>query len=269
LVIIGLVVLLWLVLMGFLFAGTLWFQAYIYTEPVGQLWWRAPAAGTALALFVVLWIVVDYRAVKNNPASTYPYGPLQEMTVAAKTPEPFAKLYVPVDENTEVEYTREKAFDGQKTVYVYRHNLDVMPTRPPKIIVVENDQKTVFEPDHDAKGQFKTERGQPLFYRDKKGRALREGTFELEPSYRVFPVLLGLFLNGTFLALWFVCLWLLLRFQLWHALGLAVALYVVMLLFVIGPVMSRAEDVARPKPAPQGTSLSERRPAAEERIGWA
>ena len=36
--------------MGFLFAWTLWFQAYIYTEPATQLWWRAPAAGTALAL---------------------------------------------------------------------------------------------------------------------------------------------------------------------------------------------------------------------------
>jgi hypothetical protein len=256
LVIIGLVVLLWLVLMGFLFAWTLWFQAYIYTEPVGQLWWRAPAAGTALALFLVLWIVVDYRAVKNNPDARYPYGPLQEMTLAARTPEPFAKLYVPVNENTEVEYTREKAFDGQKTQYVYRRGQEKMPGNPPKIIVVENDQKTVFEPDHDAKGQFKRERGQPLFYRDKKGRALREGTFEPEPTYRVFPALLGLFLNGAFLALWFVCLWLLLRYQLWHALGLAVVLYVVMLLFVLGPVLSRAEDVARPRPAPQGTSLS-------------
>jgi hypothetical protein len=256
LLIIGLIVLLWLVLMGFLFAWTLWFQAYIYTEPVGQLWWRAPAAGTALALFLVLWIAVDYRAVKNDPDARYPYGPIQEMPVAATTPKPFDKLYVPLDENTEVEFTRQTEFDGQKTGHSYRHGRDVMKGRPPKIIVVENDQKVVFEPDHDAKGQFKAERGQPLFYRDSKGRALREGTFDPEPSYRVFPVLLGLFLNGTFFALWFVCLWLLLRFQMWHALGLAVVLYVVMLLFVIGPVMSRAEDVARPKPAPTAPSLS-------------
>jgi hypothetical protein len=254
LVIIGLVVLLWLVLMGFLFGWTLWFQAYIYTEPVNQLQWRAPVAGTVLMLFLVIWIVVDYRAVKNNPDARYPYGPIHELPLAATTPKPFEKLYVPAGENPEVGYTRQAEFDGQKTVHTYRNGQDVMPRRPLKIIVVENDQKIVFEPDHDAKGQFKAERGQPLFYRDSKGRAMREGTFELEPTFRVFPILFGLFLNGTYFALWFVCLWLLLRFQLWHALGLAIVLYVVMLLFIIGPVMSRAEEVARPKPVPQAAS---------------
>jgi hypothetical protein len=255
LLIVGLVLLLWVVLMGFLFAWTFWFQGYIYTEPVGRLWWRAPAAGTALTVFLIIWIAIDYRGAKSNPDVRYPYGPIQEMPLAAKTPKPFETLCVPSGENTEVKYRREKVLEGQNTHYVYRHNDQVMPGRPPKVIGEEEDgQRVVFEPDRDAKGQFKVERGQVLFYRDGKGRAMREGTFELEPSYRVFPVLLGLFLNGAFLALWFVCLWLLLRYQMWHALGLAVALFVVMLLFVIGPVMSRAEDVAHPKPALQATS---------------
>ena len=39
---IGLVVLLW--------AGSVWFQGYIYSEPAPQLVWAAPVAGSVLAL---------------------------------------------------------------------------------------------------------------------------------------------------------------------------------------------------------------------------
>ena len=45
-----------------LWAGTLWFQGYIYSEPAGHLYWRAPAAGIALTLFLAVWGWVAYRA---------------------------------------------------------------------------------------------------------------------------------------------------------------------------------------------------------------
>ena len=50
----GLVVLLW--------AGSVWFQGYIYSEPAPQLVWGAPVAGSALALFLALWCIIDYKS---------------------------------------------------------------------------------------------------------------------------------------------------------------------------------------------------------------
>ena len=64
---------------------------------------------------------------------------------------------------------------------------------------------------------------------------LREGTFERIPSYRFGPFVLGIVLNFGFLLVWFVCLWLLLRYQLWHAVGLALVFYVIMQLLVLVP----------------------------------
>ena len=126
-----------------------------------------------------------------------------------------------------------------------------MPSRPSKVIAVENGERIVFEPDRDAKGVFKADPGQGLFYRDSKGRALREGSFQKVSSYRLGSLLLGLFLNVMLLALWFVCLWLLLGYQTWHAFDLACVFFVVTLLFVVAPGMSRVETGARPQPVPQ------------------
>jgi hypothetical protein len=244
-----LVLLIWVVLMGFLFIWTFWFQGYIYTEPATQLYWRAPAAGSALTLFLILWITVDYRSVKNNPDTHFPYGPLQELDPGKTDTTPFPSLFIPGEGTgaADVEYKLTKVAEGKKVHDEYRHEQTPIPSRPRKVIVVgENGEKIEFKPDMDAKGQFKTDRGQPLFYRDEKGHALREGTFEREGSYRLGPFFFGVMLNVTFLVVWFVCLWLLLRYQLWHAIGLAIVLYVVMLLFIVAPVMSRAETAARP-----------------------
>jgi hypothetical protein len=52
--------------------------------------------------------------------------------------------------------------------------------------------------------------------------------------------LLGWLLNFLHLALWVVCLWLLLRFQFWHAVGLGFALWVVMTFLVVPNLLDQA-----------------------------
>src|SRR5437868_4160523 len=91
--------------MGFIFAWTFWFQSYIYTEPVSQLPWRAAATGTALALLLLIWVLVDYRAVKSNPDARYPYGPIQELAPPLTNDKPVDTVYVVVN-NTETAFTR-------------------------------------------------------------------------------------------------------------------------------------------------------------------
>jgi hypothetical protein len=251
LVIVLLVLLMWLVLMGFLAAWTFWFQGYLYTQPVDQLYWRAPAAGTALTLFLIFWIAIDYRSVKNNPDAHFPYGPIQELapSIAKSDTDPFPSLIVPGENNTELEYKLEKGTDARKGHVEYRRYGQMLPSSPSKIIVVENGERSVFEPEKDAKGHFIRASGQPLLYRDSKGRVLTEGPmFERRSSFPIWRFLFGVFLNFAFLGVWFACLWLLLNYQMWHAVGLAVVITAVMLLFILAPVMSRVEDVARPPP---------------------
>jgi hypothetical protein len=58
-------------------------------------------------------------------------------------------------------------------------------------------------------------------------------------------------LNFGFLAVWFVCLWLLMRFQWSHALGLAVVFWLVMLLFIMPMVLRKAEEVRKERLPPK------------------
>src|SRR5438132_1527757 len=62
-----LLVVLGLSLAVLLWAGTLWFQGYIYSEPVAQIYWRAPAAALALTLFMAVWCFLDYRSPGDYP----------------------------------------------------------------------------------------------------------------------------------------------------------------------------------------------------------
>ena len=48
-------------------AWTMFFQGYIYSEPVEAIYWRAPAAGAALTLYLCIWIAFDYSSI-NNPS---------------------------------------------------------------------------------------------------------------------------------------------------------------------------------------------------------
>jgi hypothetical protein len=76
-----------------------------------------------------------------------------------------------------------------------------------------------------------------------------EGQF----SYRSTPRrawLLGSFvLHVLLLIAWFLVLWLLLRFEWAHALGQALVLWGAMLLFVMPPLLNRAEEIARERAA--------------------
>jgi hypothetical protein len=63
----------WFVLALLLAAWTLFFQGYIYSEPVAAIHWRAPAAATAIAFILCIWVAFDYRAPGR-------YRPLHEVS---------------------------------------------------------------------------------------------------------------------------------------------------------------------------------------------
>ncbi len=158
--------LVWFVLSVVLAAWTLLFQGYIYSEPAANIWWGAPAAGTALTVFLVLWVVLDYRAPGR-------YRELQEFsfTEAEKS---YDELLVPNRDGKEEKYLRKKSAQN-RWEYLNSATLKPLPSRPDRVIVVEDGQRYTFEPDKDAHGKFKVAPNELLRYRDSRGREMVEG----------------------------------------------------------------------------------------------
>jgi hypothetical protein len=224
--------LVWFSLCVFLAAGTLFFQGYIYTEPTEGLVWRAPAAGTALAALVALWALLAYRAPGQYQA-LFEFSPRLDR-------EPYKELRVVRPDGKEEVYTR-RPTPGRSLEY-WRSGRP-MPSRPDKVAVTEDGQTVYFEPDRDANGKFKVGPDQILRYRDDRGREMLEGGLGRVSTIQAGRLVANLAINFAHLAAWFLCLWLLLRFQWSHALGLAVVMWVVMTLLVLPYVLDRAEKV--------------------------
>jgi hypothetical protein len=224
----------WAALSLLLAAWTLWYQGYIYSEPVEQIAWRAPAAAIGPALLLGAWIALDSR----SPGS---YAVFHEYS-ASRTSPPFAEMKV-IYQGQERTYKRYSA--GGRIEY-RDASQNRMPTRPDEIIVKENDEEVHFKPDLDEKKKFQTRPGEYLYYRDSKGRVMSEASPGVVTTFRTGGLVLDVFIHLLYLAVWFVSLWLVLRFQWAHALVQAVIVWVVMLLFVVSPLLRTA---ATPEPA--------------------
>ena len=245
----------WVVLMLVLAAWTLFFQGYLYTEPVTDLYWRAPAAGTALMVVLCLWVVLDYRAPGRYRGPTE-FSPVEHR-------EPYEELRVVTRgrKEPEVYKLRRSARGG----WEYRRDGRQLPSRPERVLVREGDQTYTFEPERDAAGNFKvrtppwyslSRQSEPLRYQDERGLVMLEGQFGQVSTFRTGALVLHLSLNLLHLAAWFLCVWLLLGFQWPHALGQAFVFWGVTTLFVLPPLLTRAEEVARQRaaPAPQAAA---------------
>ncbi len=251
-----LLVVIWLGLIGLLVLWTLFFQGYVYTQPVQGIVWRAPAAGTGVALFLFAWVFMDYAWPRN-------YRTLLDFELRSRDDREFDEFRA-VDQFGEKTYKKVKNEKGQE---IYRENGKrdggEPMTRPQRVIVKEkNGEEVVFEPDRDAKGQFKTTKVSrfsdarlPLQYRDKKKRVMQEGQLgRVTGSFSLGNLILILLLNFLHLVVWFAVLWLVLEFRLWHAVGMAMVAWVALTIFLLPPTLTKAEEVAD-KRAPVKTGL--------------
>jgi hypothetical protein len=242
----------WLGLMGFLAIGTIFLQSYINTEPVDYIQYRAPIAGTALTLFLVLWVFLDYR----SPGE---YGPLQSFDVSKDyyfkefrviTQDGKEETYKPAGKNArgQVEYK----LNGQP-------NEHKPQGRPLKVIVKENGEDVIFEPEMEpGKGKdgsagrehFKVEKGGSLRYYDKKsGRYMQEGYFNEASKFAWGKLTVNLLLNLLHFVVWVAVLWYVLEFRFWHAFGLGIIAWGAATLLLLPPILSRTEEIARQRAA--------------------
>ena len=247
LLLIVILLIVWVVLAILLTAWSMWFQGFLYTEPSTGLVWRGPAAASAIMAVVLVWVVLDYRTEGR-------YRPIWE-TSSTETTKAFTELRVPDEAGREEVY---KLRPGTRHEYRLEGlpSGRPMPATPPVIIAVEGEERHVFKPELDPKGNYlrrQAGRGvqEPLRYVDEKGRVMREDDLGRLETFRTGTFLGNLLVNVVFLAVCFVAFWLLARFQWLHALGHAVALALLMMLFVLPPVLSYAERTAAARAAPK------------------
>ena len=221
-----------LILSVLLWAGTLWFQGWLYSEPAGNLSWSAPAVGVGITLFLAIWVIVDcwtggrvQPLQKTSVAETRRFDEIKAVVTKKGPEETFRR--VPNADNR-LDY---RQADGT-----------TLPRSPEKIIVDEAGAKIAFEPERDAKGNFTRQQGQNLRYLDKYGRVMVEGELGEVTQYRFDLLFLNVLFNLLHFGLWFAGLWLLLRYQWSHALGLAAGLWLAMTLFPIPMLLGFAES---------------------------
>jgi hypothetical protein len=258
-ILIVLLFLVWAVLAALLVAWSVWFQGYLYTQASTGLPWRGPAAAGIIVLPLLVWVVCDYRSI-TEPASQGRYRTLYEFS-SSEDSKPFTELHVPHAKGEDVYKLRPGTGRPE-----YRLNGlpkgRLLPNRPDKIVVIENGEKHTFEPERDAQGNFKqrqpsswgiSRQTEPLRYLDNDGRVMTEDNLGQVTTFRGGVLVGNLLLNFFLLAACFAALWPIVRFQWSHALLQAVVLWVVLELFVVPGILTRAEQVARERSVPRAT----------------
>ena len=196
---------------------------------------RAPAVGVGLTLFLALWVIVDCRNGGRirplHQTSVYQTKQFDEFKAVVRKngPEETFKRVPNADNRTD--YRVDGRRDGAK-----------LPEHPEKIIVTDNGAPDVFEPQRNANGSFRIEPGQNLQYYDKYGRSMTAGELGAVSKLRYDWLFLDFLFNMGFLGLMFAGLWLVLRYQWSHALGLAFVLWLAMILFPVPMILDYAQQ---------------------------
>jgi hypothetical protein len=217
----------WGGLVAMLWAGTLVLQAYVYEEATSGLAWRAPAAAGALTLFFALFALLHY----HNPDT---FDTLTNFSDAKTTD--FDRLWAVKKGGTKKERYHKDALKG---VYVsdetnrpwVRESADGIVEA---IEVEEDGQRVVFRAELQD-GKFKSPETRYVEEEGKKRVMTEIGRLTTTRSGSLFVFIL---IHLIHLGLWFVCLWLLLRFQWPLALGLAFPLWLVASLAILPVVLA-------------------------------
>lgn len=236
-----------------LWAGTLGLQGYIYSEPSTELHWRAPAAAGILAGFLGLWCLLDYKKIDPN-TNDIPYDTVFRFSpVESRDYEEF----ISVKAGKEILYKRHgtgigvEYLDPQGRPWQRGDTEGIVE----EIIVTDQGEKLSFKPKGLKEVPNPSNPDGPKLKYFPKGSDNFPGYYQVGgrramlyagqvSQFRWSMFLINLFLNFLHLGLWFVCLWLLLRFQWLHALGLAIGFWLVTTLVIMPMLLAKTHELA-------------------------
>ncbi len=235
-----------------LFVGALFVQGYIYTEPSAQLRWGAPATGAALFLFVTFWcLIVVYS---GSTPTEIPFDVIHRFSPTVdrfRTPVAELTAIRKGDKKETYKLHKSSPFPGA-TRFDYRSVRDQKPWNGDNVdaIVIKSDDGDMrFEhvPEKErvqgAYPQYISGDGWTMTVYD-------DGPTGLPTKFRFGRFIVNLFLNGFHLVLWFACLWLLMRFEWFHALLGAFALWLIVTLIVLPMLLTYAAGVSQARQVP-------------------
>jgi len=227
-----------LVLAALLTALAIFVQPYLYSEAVAGVAWRGPTAGAAIAVVVALWLVLARGAPDGRYQTLLEFAGRDKATT-------FEELVLTDPEGNKVVYLRKAGSTGKEA---FTRNgrpgrENVWPSRPLVFWVKEGGQEIEFKAELDARGKFKPREDGVLYYRDAKNREMSEGYPGEISNFRWGALGVNLLLNLVFFVVMLLALWLLLEYQFWHAFGLAIVLWAVMILFVLPPMIDYAQKL--------------------------
>jgi hypothetical protein len=238
------------------FAVSVFLQGIIFTEPTPGLSWRAPVAALVMTAFFTGWCFLvtrtEGRPGDNAYDTTFRYSPRADLLR-----EPAPRLwahYDGKDGGKTVVYVRKKD-DDLKDRYQVERKSPAEPRRrwsPAGVdwVEIENQGRMRFEKTPTSEGDYRS-------FVSSDGWIMQEfedGPTGIPQRYRWGAFFANSFLNLFHGALWFLCLWLILRYQWDHALGFAVILWIVMTLIVLPMMLDQAEAVARQRARPTETA---------------
>ena len=243
-----------------LWAGTYFFQGYIYTEPSPGIYWQAPAAALLLTFGYAIWCAtIAYSAearVTNIPINVFwKFSPHEDML---KSPadniwaiKPGRNKEGHATNEDRVLYTRSTSHDGSKQTFQYKDPYG-RTWQGRDVIALEIEVEDKSNPEQKNKMRFDLAASDVEDYRNfvsSDGWTMREWNKDGRPSglperFRLSRLLLNLFFNAAHLVLWFLGLWLILRFQWSHALGFAFVMWLVFSIILLPMMLGNAAEVA-------------------------
>ncbi len=252
-------------LTAILWAGTFFFQGYIYTEPSAGIFWQAPATAALLTVGYTIWclsVAFSTGATPQNIPYDTPlrFTPKEDMHDLNGRPAP--KIWAIKGDRKKTGDDR----DGERVAYISKrdgptrfHYEDTSGARRPwqaqNVIAIE-----IQKPD-ETKMRFNlvpTEVGGYREFVSPDGWVMRE--YEEGPTgtpvrFRFTRLLANVFFNAGHLVVWFLGLCLILRFQWGHALGFAVVMWLIVTLVILPMVLGYAGLVAANRQAPTAALL--------------
>jgi len=250
--------------------GALVVQGYIYSEPANGLAWRGPAAAAVLTFFFAVWAALDYRGL-DPQGHNLPYETILRFS---HTDTQVVDRLWSVKNDKEILFTRKQSGSHGAPEFADENGQPWQrgDTRGiMKAIIVEDPTtkaKVRFEPKLTADGNFQGGGEQFPGYFEVKGRRTMTQLGQVT-SVRFGLLIANLLLNGVHLVLWFICLWLIVRFQWTHAFFLAGIFWMGATLWIVPMLLDRTAAVARERrgiamvaPSPQPIACARVAPAA-------
>jgi hypothetical protein len=230
-----------LFLAGLLWAGTLYLQNYWYTTATSGAYWQAPAAAAIMTVFWLIWCMMNVQA-PGASATNVPFDILFRFNPKGEYSKvPVEKLWSVKKGKETILYVRQRVSQNR---YEYHDTSDKkrpwVPDNVEEILIEDKDnpgQKMHFKRISAGTGSYRT-------YASDQGWEMNETTLGSPSIFHYGRFMTNILLNLVHLVLWFLCLWLLLRFQWSHALGLAVVLWLVTTLTVLWYLLPQAGAVA-------------------------